>query len=149
MVIKFITYQKHHLQDAMGLLRQLDDSVDPATISRNIEHYAHHNDYELVLAQTECGRIVGLAAIYFAQFIHHSHRVCRIVALVIDESLRHQGLGKAIVSHVEGLAKNQGCDLIELTSGLARERFGVFKFYEKLGYLGQEGIKRYFRKRLP
>lgn len=52
------------------------------------------------------------------------------------------------MSIAEKFAMEQGCSHIELTSGVYREKLGSHKFYQSLGYIELNDIKKYFAKKL-
>lgn len=63
--------------------------------------------------------------------------------LVVDDGHRSEGVGEAILHHLEERAKALGCRHVDLDSG--HHRADAHRFYERLGY---EDISRHFRKSL-
>jgi GNAT superfamily N-acetyltransferase len=66
------------------------------------------------------------------QVLHRPKPVGRISMMVVEERLRGQGIGAALVRAAEEWLVGQGCGLIEVTSNIAR--IEAHRFYEKLGY---------------
>jgi GNAT superfamily N-acetyltransferase len=58
--------------------------------------------------------------------------VARIGALVVDEALRGQGVGRALVEAVELEARLRGCELLYLTTSERRD--DARAFYERLSF---------------
>ncbi len=59
-------------------------------------------------------------------------RQLRLESICVDEALRHQGIGKAMVADVRALAKAFGCR--ELLLGVHPENDGAVVFYQKCGF---------------
>jgi ribosomal protein S18 acetylase RimI-like enzyme len=65
-----------------------------------------------------------------------------IEAVRVDSSLRGQGIGEWMFDRVIGLAKVEGCKIIQLTTN--KNRMDALRFYEKLGFKAtHEGMKLY------
>ena len=78
------------------------------------------------------GRLAGVITTHRTTVLHRPKPVGRITSLVVDEALRGQGLGKALVAAAEVALKEAGCGLLEITSNLRRA--DAHAFYERLGY---------------
>ena len=67
---------------------------------------------------------------------------CQVEAVRTSSSRRGEGIGAALMTHVEDEARDRGAARIQLTSNLARTR--AHSFYERLGYEGSHlGMKKY------
>jgi GNAT superfamily N-acetyltransferase len=64
--------------------------------------------------------------------IHRPAPVGRISMMVVEEGQRGQGIGAMLVAAAEAHLMREGCQLVEVTSNLARER--AHAFYERLGF---------------
>ena len=85
-----------------------------------------------LFASKEGDRIVGLAGIAFQQNFYYGSYVW-VYELVTTETARSTGHGRALMEHVEALARDAGCDTIALSSGL--KRIDAHRFYEeKVGF---------------
>ena len=57
-----------------------------------------------------------------------------------DASLRGQGVGTALMQHAIGLARGQGCVLMQLSTHASRS--AAHRFYQRLGFKGEHlGMK--------
>lgn len=83
------------------------------------------------VAESE-GRVVGCLSTSIMQVIHRPAPVGRISMMVVEDNLRGQGIGAQLVAAAERYLVGEGCQLVEVTSNLARER--AHAFYERLGY---------------
>lgn len=75
---------------------------------------------------------VGLATIHLRHTINHEAPIAQLTLLVVDESQRSRGVGRALVEEAERWARAQGCHRIVVTTAL--QRAGAHAFYERIGY---------------
>jgi GNAT superfamily N-acetyltransferase len=92
--------------------------------------------------------IVGFAAYDVWFTFAEGALVCRLSALCVSEKARRSGVGKALVAEVERIAKDHGCDQIELTSGRRAERVSAHGFYPALGFEDRSGHHAFYAKLL-
>lgn len=85
-----------------------------------------------VLLATEGDRGVGLIALHWTFMLHHGKPVARITALVVHDDARGKGIGRILVDAGAALARQAGCDLMELTTAL--HRTNAQAFYQALGF---------------
>ena len=78
------------------------------------------------------GMAVGCLTTSIMRVLHRPAPVGRISMMVVEEGLRGQGIGAALVAAAEERLAAQGCYMIEVTSHLRRTE--AHGFYEKLGY---------------
>ncbi|MEI5994664.1 GNAT family N-acetyltransferase [Candidatus Enterococcus mansonii] len=77
------------------------------------------------------GKVVGY--IQLSEYVcTYGPKLMNVMALVVDETLHGQGLGKSLLNHAEQWAKEAGVKGIRLNSGV--ERTEAHKFYEHQGY---------------
>lgn len=97
----------------------------------------------VLLAESE-GRAVGLAALDIGSQLHHAGPVARVTALVVSEPARGLGAGRRLMTRAEDLAREAGCEGIELTSGIRPEREKAHHLYQALGY--ERTSYRFYRR---
>lgn len=90
------------------------------------------------------GETVGVAHLHIAPLFHEFGHLARVTALVVARNRRRMGIGKALISSLETVARKAGCTKIEITSGTQRD--GAHAFYERLGYC--EKRKRFLKSLL-
>jgi ribosomal protein S18 acetylase RimI-like enzyme len=115
------------------LLRQLGYDVPPTTMAKRLADARVRE--RTLLAQSKGGEVVGLIA--YSQPISRlaeGGSFIRITTLVVDETARGAGVGRALVSAVEQRAKAEGAALTEVSSGRRDDRAAAHKFYPSLGY---------------
>jgi len=96
----------------------------------------------LLLAELD-GRVVGLASLFLRHVIVDDAPFARLAALVVSADSRGRGVGAALVADAERLARQGGCTILEVTSGLHRPE--AHDFYRDLGF---DEKPRRFLKRL-
>jgi N-acetylglutamate synthase-like GNAT family acetyltransferase len=85
-----------------------------------------------VLVAERDGVVIGCLTTSVMRVLHRPAPVGRISMMVVEEDVRGQGIGAALVRAAEEVLAAQGCYMVEVTSNLKRTR--AHRFYEKLGY---------------
>jgi len=130
--------------DANGIARllgQLGYPVEPHAVVARLERLVIVGD-RVVVAELEA-QVVGLAHLHVAPSIEYEQPAAKLSALVVDESRRGEGIGRALVEEMETEARARRCVLLFLTTAARREE--AHEFYRRLGL--EETGKR-FAKRL-
>ena len=65
--------------------------------------------------------------------LHHADKVDTVEELVINPKFQGKKYGTSLLNYAIELAKNEKCNVIELTSNFSREE--AHKFYEKNGFI--------------
>lgn len=89
---------------------------------------------ERVLLAEADGRPVGLVALTVGAQLPHAEPVARVTALVVGAPARGRGAGRRLIARAEELAREAGCEGIEVTSGIRSEREAGHRLYEGAGY---------------
>ena len=87
--------------------------------------------YELIalLDEDEIKALAGIA--YRTNFYYGKY--CWVFDLITKESDRSRGYGRSLLGHIEEAARDRGCDVVALSSGL--QRTDAHRFYETtMGY---------------
>jgi GNAT superfamily N-acetyltransferase len=122
-----------------GLMEQLGYPAEPAAIVSRLERLRIVGD-RLVVAVVE-DAVVGLAHLHVSPAIEHERPAAKLGALVVDESRRGEGIGRALVDAMMAEAQARNCAVFFLTT--SERRGDAHAFYERLG-LEQSG-RRYGR----
>jgi GNAT superfamily N-acetyltransferase len=121
------------------LLEELGYPTDAETVASRLERLAIVGD-RIFVAELD-GEVVGLAHLQVTPAIEYDRPAGRIGALIVAESRRRTGIGRALVDAVEVEARARNCVLLFLTTSERRD--DAHAFYESLG-LEQTG-RRYGR----
>jgi GNAT superfamily N-acetyltransferase len=96
-----------------------------------------------VLGAEKDGSIVGTCTVAICPNLSWSGRPYAIIEnVIVSESYRGQGIGKALLLEAQLLAENAGCYKVALMTG--SKRMSTLKFYEACGFVGN---KAGFQKR--
>jgi predicted N-acetyltransferase YhbS len=125
------------------LLRQLGYNQPPTVLAHRM---ADCLDALAFVAESN-EQIVGFMSLHIIDWLHRPDAAARLSALIVDESHRRSGVGRALIALAETMAAQRGCTYIELTSNLRRRADGTYDFYDALGY-GRAEDTTYFRKPL-
>ena len=79
------------------------------------------------------GRVVGCVSLHAIPFLERTGRWLRIESLVVEVGQRRSGTGRALLAAAEGIAREWGCLLIEVTS--LRSRADAHAFYRGQGFI--------------
>ena len=89
----------------------------------------------------EDGRLVGAVTLHLTVVLHRPKPVGRITSLIVDETARGRGFGRALMRAAEESLAAAGCGLVEVTSH--RRRTEAHRFYRHLGY--EETSRRFMK----
>ncbi|WP_195155559.1 GNAT family N-acetyltransferase [Candidatus Protochlamydia phocaeensis] len=138
-----------YLTDALSLIdliEQLGYALTHDNMLENLRLYQSHPHYQAFIA--ECHhKVVGCLAVHLLQALHSPIFMARITSLVVDQSMRRQGIASRLVQTAEAFAREKGCQVMELTMGKHRKDRGSHEFYQHMGYTLQHA-KLYWRKEL-
>ena len=113
------------------LLTVLGHPTSAEDVAARWEDRAAQGNNALVAADVH-DRLLGAATLHRTMVLHRPAPVGRITALVVDDGLRGQGIGRALVSAAEEVLERAGCGMLEITSNVRRVE--AHAFYERLGY---------------
>lgn len=119
------------------LLRQLGYPQEGlATTASRIRTWAGDASSAAYVADAD-GNVLGLVAVHVCPFFERTGSWGRIVALVVSEQARCQGVGGQLVAAAQSFAASRGCVRMEVTS--ADQRHDAHDFYRRRGYVDQTG----------
>jgi GNAT superfamily N-acetyltransferase len=75
---------------------------------------------------------IGLATVHLRHMLNHETPIAQLTLLVVDESRRSRGVGRALVDAAERWAREKGSHRIVVTTALQRAE--AHAFYERVGY---------------
>jgi predicted N-acetyltransferase YhbS len=111
---------------ARDLLRQLGYDVIAAELDARIERVLAATNHYAAVAE-DGGRVVGLVHVFERPALE---KPCEAVvqAIVVDDTMRGRGIGKAMMDAAESWAKSRGLGSVVLSTRNAST------FYSRLGY---------------
>ncbi len=112
-----------------ALLTQLGYPVDADAMPLRLQRLSAGRG--VVLLATQDVRVVGLATAHVLSVINRERDVCWLTAMVVDETERRAGVGRALVAAVEAHARAQGCEWLSVTTH--ERRADAQAFYRGIG----------------
>lgn len=111
------------------LLGQLGYPAEPTAIVSRLERLAIVGDRVIVADVGE--EVVGLAHLQVTPAIEYDRPTAKVGALVVDDSHRGEGIGRALVEALEAEARARGCALLFVTT--SAQRNDAHEFYRRVG----------------
>jgi ribosomal protein S18 acetylase RimI-like enzyme len=143
----FREVQISDVSSLIPLMDQLGYPIDKEVMSQNIQKYMLLPNQKAWVAESS-NQILGCIAVAITNYFHRPGSFLRVITMIVSQEQRRSGIGKSLMSIAEKFAMEQDCSHIELTSGIHREKLGSHKFYQSLGYIELNEIKKYFAKKL-
>ena len=139
-------YQECDIKFLQNLIFQLGYSVGLGDLNSNIKSFLKHPENRIFVAFLG-GDISGYTALAVNSLIVVPFRRGRIENLVVDKDHQRQGVGRALLEHVEQYALENDISILDVSSSLKWKEGHAL--YSSLGYgnTGKEE-KIYFRKRI-
>lgn len=117
------------LARAESVHRQLRPQLPPDYVGKMLAVFASGG--EMCVVEHD-HRVVGVAVFRYFENTHVGHKFY-VDDLVTDENFRSGGVGHAMLSFLEQIARQRGCSGLELDSGTQRTR--AHKFYFREGFI--------------
>lgn len=117
--------------DIARLIGQLGYSYAPQEAAERLAAVMRDGQGSLLVA-ADYGPVVGVIALHWCPMLQEPRPVARITTLVVDEQERGRGIGRLLLKAGAQAARQAGCDLLELTSGLQRQE--AHAFYRAQGF---------------
>jgi GNAT superfamily N-acetyltransferase len=116
-------------QAIANLLGQLGYPTEAESVPSRLERLLIVGDRVVVAELDE--QVVGLAQLHVSPTIEHEQRAAKLSALVVDESHRGEGIGRALIEAMEAEARARRCLLLFLTTSGRRD--DAHEFYRRVG----------------
>jgi GNAT superfamily N-acetyltransferase len=114
-----------------ALATQLGYPSTTAEVAARLQHLLDDPEQMVAVAVGTDDRAVGSVHVVVRRQLESDPWV-EVTALVVDESERGGGAGKALLHHAEAWAATRGFTLVQLRSNVVRER--AHRFYLREGY---------------
>jgi GNAT superfamily N-acetyltransferase len=112
-----------------ALVEDLGFESSPGAIEERLAALKKGREPPLVAEQ---GGVIGVLAWHVTPVLHRPKPVGRITMMVVADSERRHGAGRALVEAACGEMRSRGCGLVEVTSNV--DLSGAHGFYRRLGF---------------
>ena len=112
------------------LTTQLGYDADPSVVAATLGRILSRQDQKFFVAELD-GRAVGWLHALIAEYVESGAFVV-IGGLVVDRNHRRKGVGRILLQHAEGWAREKGFSIVRLSSSTTRAV--AHEFYQQLGY---------------
>lgn len=123
------------------LFVQLDYAPTAAELALRLPRLLRHPDTEIFVA-ADSDAVQGVLVLNVVYPLHVDRPWAVVSALVVDQALRSQGAGAALMAAAEQAAAQRCCARVELSCNERRTR--AHAFYEAMGY--SEVRKRFLKQ---
>ena len=138
-----VAIRKARPGDAKALVKlsaQLGYELTSRHVSAQLKRISRDKSAELLVAELPGRGVVGWIQLFEQNALAGDHRV-EIAGLVVDNSARGTGIGRALMSFAESRAQKLKCTCVYLRTNVKRAAAHIF--YERLGYTHIKTQKAY------
>jgi GNAT superfamily N-acetyltransferase len=121
------------VKDMALLVTQLGYPSSEKEMRIRFESILAHPDYCTLVAVIN-NEIVGLSGMVKGLYYEYNGEYLRILAFVVKDTGRKQGIGRTLIKACEQWAISQGLDAVMLSSGNRPAREAAHAFYKNVGY---------------
>ena len=111
------TFQLDDCQGLVPLYDQLGYPVDVATLAQRLPTILNKEDYHLLVAIID-DQVIGFIGFVQMKMFEADEDYIRILALVVEEGARRQGIGQGLLERVKDFAKLRGIRNLAVNSGI-------------------------------
>jgi GNAT superfamily N-acetyltransferase len=124
-----------------GLLSEEGYPAGASDVVRRLERFAELGS--LVRIAERDGERLGFVAVHLVPRFEHDDQLARVIAMVVDPTVRSRGIGRALLAEVDRVAVDAGCAFVEVTAG--HHRVDARRLFEAAGF--DASVTTYLRKR--
>ena len=126
--------------DVLGAKRENIQSVLSEKILHAFKRIDNDPNQELTIVELN-GEKVATFHLTFIQYLNHSGGLrAQVEAVRTDSKYRGRGIGTQVFQYIINRAKEQDCDLVQLTTD--KKRSDAIRFYKSIGFSPtHEGMK--------
>ena len=132
--MKQVIIRSATLEDSAAIARlvtQLGYATSGDEMGKRLADILPHPDYMTCVAELE-GQVVGMVGAGIGRYYEKNGYYGRLLALVVEEGRRGQGIGASLVAEAERRLQERGVTSVVVNSGSRRNE--AHHFYLRLGY---------------
>ena len=136
-MVEIFLAQNEDLPSIIYLMEQLGYEIPQDFISQQLQDDNVQINY---IAKMD-GKTVGFVSVYTRIHFQYARKVTTIDALIVDEKIRSQGIGKKLIDQVKEYGKTVNSKYIELHTNIKRK--DAHRFYEDNGFVLTSNYYKY------
>ena len=121
------------LNEIFELLNQLYTDKLQYERFKEIYKLKLNDSYSYYIVAVENDKIVGVLLAELQVKLHREKKQCFIEDLVVDKEHRNRGIGKSLLQNAIAYARDNECDVVELTTYL--DNVKAIRFYESNNFI--------------
>lgn len=121
------------LDEIFELLNQLYTDKLQYERFKEIYKLKLNDSYSYYIVAVENDKIVGVLLAELQVKLHREKKQCFIEDLVVDKEHRNRGIGKSLLQNAIDYARDNECDVVELTTYL--DNVKAIRFYESNNFI--------------
>jgi ribosomal protein S18 acetylase RimI-like enzyme len=141
-----ITIRKYVSTDLVSLTDLMTDLGSPSSLEdmQKRMDLIESNPYYSTFVATINDKVVGMIGVRLNITYTNNKLKTQISSLVTKKEYQGQGIGRALIKHIEEWSQNKGSDFLYLLSGIKEERLKAHEFYKNIGFeiTGYRFVKR-------
>lgn len=110
-----------------------DEPPEFAEVGRTLRRLLDEGRARVLVAEGEGGEVLGAASVWVKPDLAHGGVVVEVPMLVVARGARGRGIGKLLMSEVQGIGAEEGARAIELA--VAADNEPARNFYRSLGFI--------------
>lgn len=128
------------------LISELGYQRDILEFKKNFQRFCEDTNNKIAVYELD-QKIIGLIAWSKSYLLVNDKTKFSIQAIIVDKEYQGKNIGKELMYFLENFATTYRPVIIDLLTGIRREKDGTHKFYDKLGYKNDGYMaKKYLRK---
>ncbi|MCE4051536.1 MULTISPECIES: GNAT family N-acetyltransferase [Bacillaceae] len=119
--------KEHEWLEAFSVMKQLRTHLDEKSYLELVKAAAKKDNYRM--AALFINKNIIAVAGFMPMITLYNGRFTWVCDLITDNNYRSKGYGEALLEYIQNWSKNNGYDIVSLSSGL--KRIDAHRFYEK------------------
>ena len=115
-----------------SLLTQLGYPTRPGDVPGRLSRMTTDDPRTTVFVAEQNGTVVGLVTAQIVHVLNRPSDVMWLTTLVVEETVRGSGVGRALVDAVAALGAESGCEWLSVTTH--ERRSDAHAFYQRIGF---------------
>lgn len=119
------------IERVLELMRELEQSpIDEEGLREIYMANLAASDVHYMVCDFD-GKVCGFISLHIQKLLHHAANIAEVQELIVEESKRGRGIGRALFASAEAIAEKESCAQIEVCCNI--NRLNSHAFYRAMG----------------